>query len=1084
MENKQGSLFDQVPQASGDLPAASRMPLNARGLKVYDTLLADLCEPFEALVITGYSALDQLLALISQRGDKSGTLRLMLGSEPSPSRRQDFSLVRHGFDHEVKNYWLKRGISLRLSGQLIHCIELIRQGYVRVRYPGPGPRLHAKLYCAGSVVTLGSSNFTEPGLHYQQEANVRFTESQEGRRFRDVWQVAESFWAQGLDADQDLIDLLEKLLRFVSWREALARACVELLEGEWADRYLQSLSSHEGARLWPSQRKGIGQALYLLETAGGVLVADATGSGKTRMGVHLLRAMYDRIWSMSRGHKGMMTMVCPPLVTPNWDRERTHCQLSVEVISHGSLSRLKPDEDSMIGQLLANAQTLAVDEAHNFLNQNSNRTRQLLHNLADQTVLFTATPINRSASDLLRLVDILGADNFDDAVLAIFERLNRAKGSVRDAHPEELRELQLAVASFTVRRTKAQLNAMVDQEPDFYRTPAGRVCRYPTHAACSYPLNEPAGDIRLAEQISVLAKKLKGVGHFEKALYLPGSLAKQGCSAESYLRMRLHSAGSLARHHVMASLRSSRLALFRHILGEEQALEHLGLEGLVSSKTDQDSGNMLQRLERLKGRVPENQLGIDLPEWLSDPKAHQEACEAEIGIYRLILRLLERITDGRERRKCSLLLELAGRHDQVIAFDHFPLTLRYLQHLMAADAKAQRIEVLLGVGGSKTQNEHLQKRLDPLTGSGRVIALCSDAMSEGVNLQRASSMVHLDMPSVVRYAEQRVGRIDRMDSPHDTIECWWPLDAPAFALKADEKFVARIEEVESLLGGNLQLPQEMLREEVASRVVSPEDFQSEMQARSVQPWDGIEDAFSPVRGLVEGDAALVRLEDYHQAKADPTAVLSRVSLVRAQRPWLFVCLAGEANQAPRWVFLSDEHDAPLINLRDVVAALRGRLIDDVHDLQPSRAAGRELDRLLGRLSKMERLLLPRKKQRALEQMAAVLSGWVKQPDWIQSSEQADQINMLMDILSPNGRSDCPDWGQLADAWLDLVRPTWSRYLDRGARKAAITRLRDIQKSLLADPVPAQQLLDRVAGIATRQTWEERIVACVLGYSGA
>lgn len=116
----------------------------------------------------------------------------------------------------------------------------------------------------------------------------------------------------GLDANQDLIELLEKLLRFVSWREALARACVELLEGEWADRYLQSLSSHEGVRLWPSQRKGIGQALYLLETAGGVLVADATGSGKTRMGVHLLRAMYDRIWSMSRGHKGLMTMVCPP----------------------------------------------------------------------------------------------------------------------------------------------------------------------------------------------------------------------------------------------------------------------------------------------------------------------------------------------------------------------------------------------------------------------------------------------------------------------------------------------------------------------------------------------------------------------------------------------------------------------------------------------------------------------------------------------------------------------------------------------------------------------------------------------------
>lgn len=201
MESMQGSLFDQAPQASGDLPAASRMPLNARGRKVYDTLLADLCEQSEVLVITGYSALDQLLVLISQRGDKSGTLRLMLGSEPSPSRRQEFSLVRHDFDHEVKRYWIKRGISLRLSGQLIHCIELIRQGHVRVRYPGPGPRVHAKLYCTHSAVTLGSSNFTEPGLHYQHEANVRFTESQEGRRFREVWQLAESFWAQGLDLD-------------------------------------------------------------------------------------------------------------------------------------------------------------------------------------------------------------------------------------------------------------------------------------------------------------------------------------------------------------------------------------------------------------------------------------------------------------------------------------------------------------------------------------------------------------------------------------------------------------------------------------------------------------------------------------------------------------------------------------------------------------------------------------------------------------------------------------------------------------------------------------------------------------------
>jgi hypothetical protein len=67
MESMQGSLFDQVPQACSDLPAASRMPLNVRGWKAHDMLLADLCEQSEALVTTGYRDLDQLLVLISQR---------------------------------------------------------------------------------------------------------------------------------------------------------------------------------------------------------------------------------------------------------------------------------------------------------------------------------------------------------------------------------------------------------------------------------------------------------------------------------------------------------------------------------------------------------------------------------------------------------------------------------------------------------------------------------------------------------------------------------------------------------------------------------------------------------------------------------------------------------------------------------------------------------------------------------------------------------------------------------------------------------------------------------------------------------
>ena len=62
----------------------------------------------------------------------------------------------------------------------------------------------------------------------------------------------------------------------------------------------------------------------------------------------------------------------------------------------------------------ARAQVLALDEAHNFLSIDSSRTRHVRESVADHVLLFTATPISRGAQDLLSLVGLLGADNFED----------------------------------------------------------------------------------------------------------------------------------------------------------------------------------------------------------------------------------------------------------------------------------------------------------------------------------------------------------------------------------------------------------------------------------------------------------------------------------------------------------------------------------------------------------------------------------------------------------------------------------------------------------------------------------------------
>ena len=86
----------------------------------------------------------------------------------------------------------------------------------------------------------------------------------------------------------------------------------------------------------------------------------------------------------------------------------------------------------------------------------------------------------------------------------------------------------------------------------------------------------------------------------------------------------------------------------------------------------------------------------------------------------------------------------------------------------------------------------------------------------------------------------------------------------------------------------------------------------------------------------------------------------------------------------------------------------------------------------------------------------------------------------MDLQGSPSSENCPDWAQLADCWLDLVRPVWSEHLKHRGRKAGVTLLNDIQRDLLAKPILASKIVDQVSGIDLRRNWDERIVACILG----
>jgi len=1069
-------LFGQADEAQSEMrglewPDLRRFPLNLDAEKTFDLIWRDLLVSQSPLIITGYAGLNMLIDFIAEC-DTSHKPRVLLGFEPFPSHRDHYRLQRQNFSEEMQAYWLGQGISLLNSARLLLCKQRLQQRTVLARYLGGGQRLHAKIFIGDQAASLGSSNFTIPGLKTNLEANARFTRSRDKTRYDETVKIAENYWQIGRDYNDALIALLDQLIQVVSWQEALARACAELLEGDWAARYIRESELSSSSALWPSQKQGVAQALYILARQDSVLVADATGSGKTRMGVHLVNAVVDQILRSGRLKYGKALMVCPPTVEKSWRRESIESATDLDTYSHGVLSHTKSQNHEIMLAALRRAQVLCVDEGHNFLNVKANRTKELLQNMADHVLLFTATPINRSVIDLLRVVDMLGADNLEPDTLKMFKKL-LGKPSLSHSFTEaEAMQLRHEIRRFTVRRTKRMLNNLIDREPDKYVDYRGKQCRFPRHKPKIYKLNEPDEDRKIAREIAELSEKISGVTHFTKTLEMPEILRKQGISEQRYLEGRLISAKHLARYLILSSLRSSRVALAEHIAGTDTAVKYFKLSGFKKSNP---TGNIIDRIDQIAGKPPASKLSVELPGWLSDPVAHERKCQQDRQIYEQLFRLTKKLSNQREKEKSQFLIRLLKQHKLILAFDSRPITLAEINRHISDQGKS--LATLIATGDRSTNREEFLRAFKPGSELSNVIGLCSDSLSEGVNLQQASAIVHLDMPSVVRIAEQRVGRVDRMDSPHKSIEAWWPEDADEFSLSTDDKFIDRLEMVDSLLGSNLPMPESM---KSSKKVVSTREMIKEFEeATGSMNWDGIGDAFENVRKMVGGDEAIVPAPIYESYRQVKLRVLSRVGVVTAKRPWAFFCITAGLLEAPRWVLLPGFNDSPVTELDAVVAGLRESLYQGIENIPMDEKAEKVLEGFIARMAQMERKLLSRKKQRAMEEMEIVIGAYQKQASTNANQQEVIHYERILEMIHNPNIEYQPDWDEVAARWLDIIRPVWYEELNKPRQKPLL--LKDIRDRLIKDRASIQpKLFSQFGSFPVQKQTDKRILACIIG----
>lgn len=1054
-----------------DLPPNDEVSLNVETPRTLHWVKRDFTNSEAFTIITGFSSLEFLLYFFHQEPiDTQRRTRLLLGHEDIRVG-QVKRMPKTTLSHEISDYWLERGISIEQCGAVLHLITLIEQGKVEVRIL---PKLHAKIYVGDTHAMLGSSNFSWNGLQYQKEGNIRVKHTHP--RYEQIKKVADYYFEQGHPFNDNLIDLLKQLLQNVTWQEALARSAALLIEGDWWKAYTEMEATLREFNLWPTQEQAIGRALYILDNHGSVLIADPTGSGKTRLGMALHLTLLHRLWASGHARRVNALLLSPPRVMDNWQGEylQAHSDFS-NIVSHGTLSSGSEDSKKEALDRLRDAHILLMDEAHNFINKSTNRSQEIAKSLAEHIVLFTATPINRQKEDLFRMIELLDIDNFPDEIIRTYRQYAYKK---RELKGDELARFKQVLHHFVVRRTKKELNEMIWQEPELYRNRLGERCKYPQQFEQTYELGESAGDIALAEEINEIAGELVGVTRLQKLNM--GFAHKIGAEEQqNYLELRLKSAAALARYMVQAMLRSSKAALIEHIYGSEEAKALFDLQGLPKNK---DSGNVLEGIHKLWGELPKTNLDkIELPLWMRDRSAYQNVCDEEIKRYARIGELAKRLSRSRAKSRMRKIKELLQEHQRVVAFDHRIISLYYLRKLLVEEYEEDKI--ILVTGGNK-KDTLKSKRVFGLASEKRgYLGLFSDAMAEGVNLQGASAMIFLDMPSVVRLAEQRIGRIDRMDSPHTAIEIYWPNDHVAFALKTDRRFFKTTKDVEKLLGSNFRIPDVLKKEDLQQETVIQGQEAIELrkefeEEKEKQMEELFADAFQSVEDLVLGDDTLIDPALYDKLRTSKARVYANVSVVRSQASWGFFALEGAANNAPRWLFIDEDLEIHT-DLPVICQKLRHWLVQSENIDTWDQEVSDHLNQFTNLLHKGQIDQLPLKKQRAIRLLQKLLSDYQK--DKSLSSHRKHLLFRLQEKLQPQKDPELSvDYDQFGRELIRYFQPSLQRMRIERSNSRKVILLSDLKKHFRNNPIPNTDLENLLSSIRLVRSANRRVVACIIG----
>ena len=194
------------------------------------------------------------------------------------------------------------------------------------------------------------------------------------------------------------------------------------------------------------------------------------------------------------------------------------------------------------------------------------------------------------------------------------------------------------------------------------------------------------------------------------------------------------------------------------------------------------AGRYPNRAELRAWVVGDDATQLAFAELLSDPlgedaSALLQSIRAHAAGARRALAVVSAADGSMDDQRCRILRDIRSRHpgERIVVFSQFADTVREIFARLRSDGGVASVTAngALVAGGPLTRSQVLS-RFAPLASSSRApsraeaieVLLATDLLSEGLNLQDAAVVVHLDLPWTTARLTQRLGRIWRIGSQH------------------------------------------------------------------------------------------------------------------------------------------------------------------------------------------------------------------------------------------------------------------------------------------------------------------------------